>query len=253
MNLKYLVLTKRQLTVTASILLVAVTVILTAVSLMSAGKRRLLPIYCVDRQDKCVSLTFDAAWSADDTDEIIALLDKYNVKATFFCVGSWVDANPDAVKKLFDAGHEIMNHSDKHPHVADISEERFVEDVKSCNEKIKAITGVEPTLYRGPYGEYDDTTVSAIDKMGMYYIQWSADTVDWKEENTSQMQIDNVMKRLDSGGIILMHNGTEHTVETLGGLLERITSDGYKIVPVSELIYKDNYTIDQSGKQCKSK
>ena len=87
--------------------------------------------------------------------------------------------------------------------------------------------------------------------MGMYYIQWSADTVDWKPENDSRKQIDNVMNRLESGGIILMHNGTEHTVETLAGLLENIKNKGYKLVPVTELIYKDGYTIDQSGKQCK--
>ncbi len=249
--MKYLLLTKKQLTVTAASLLAVVTVVLTATAFMSAGKKRLLPIYSVDRDDKCISLTFDAAWSADDTDDIIRILDSYEVKATFFCVGSWVDANPDAVKKLHDAGHEIMNHSDKHPHINNISKERLIEDTISCNEKIKTITGEEPTLYRGPYGEYDDKAVAAIEEMGMYYIQWSADTVDWKKENTSEMQIDNVMKRISSGGIILMHNGTDHTVETLSGLLKRLTDDGYKFLTVSELIYKDGYEIDQNGVQRK--
>lgn len=251
MNVKYLILTKRQLTVSAAILLVAVTVALTASVMMSASRRKKLPIYSVERSDKCISLTFDAAWSADDTDEIISLLGKYNAKATFFCVGTWVDANPDAVKKLHDAGHEIMNHSDKHPHVTDISEARFIEDLRACNDKIKAITGEEPTLYRGPYGEYSDMTISTVESLGMQYIQWSADTVDWKKENTTEKQVENVMKNISSGGIILMHNGTEHTTETLAALLERLTADGYKFVPVTKLIYPLGSEIDANGMQKK--
>ena len=249
--MKYMLLKKRHLTLASVAIFVSVVLVILSATLMSASRSRLLPIYSVDRSDNLVSLTFDAAWSADDTDDIVRLLDSYGVKATFFCVGTWVEAHPDAVKKLHDAGHEIMNHSDKHPHITNISEEKFIEDTLTCNERIKAITGVEPTLYRGPYGEYDNKTVAAIEKLGMYYIQWSADTVDWKPENDSKKQIENVMKRLESGGIILMHNGTEHTVETLAGLLENIKNKGYKIVPVTELIYKDGYTIDQVGKQRK--
>ncbi|MBQ2387981.1 MAG: polysaccharide deacetylase family protein, partial [Clostridia bacterium] len=128
----------------------------------------------------------------------------------------------------------------------------FLEDLESCNEKIKAITGKTPTLYRGPYGEYDDKTVTAVNNLGMHYIQWSADTVDWKKENTSKMQIENVTKRISSGGIILMHNGTEHTVETLAGLLENLTNAGYRFVPVTELIFTKNYSVDQNGVQHKT-
>ena len=169
--MKYMILKKRHLTLASSALFVAVVLIILSASLMSASRKRLLPIYSVDRDDNLVSLTFDAAWSADDTDDIIRLLDSYDAKATFFCVGTWVETNPDAVKKLHDAGHEIMNHSDKHPHITNISEEKFIEDTVACNERIKEITGVEPSLYRGPYGEYDNITVAAIEKLGMYYIQ----------------------------------------------------------------------------------
>ncbi len=249
--MKYVLLKKRQLILCAVALFVTVTLIFTASSMISAAKKRVLPIYSVDRDDKRISLTFDAAWSADDTDDIIRLLENYDVKATFFCVGTWIDANPDAVKKLHEAGHEIMNHSDKHPHITNISEERFLEDLEACNEKIKAITGKEPTLYRGPYGEYDDKTVAAVNSFGMHFVQWSADTVDWKKENDSKKQIENVTKRISSGGIILMHNGTEHTVETLSGLLQNLTNAGYKFVPVTELIFTENYEIDQNGIQHK--
>ena len=165
--MKYMLLKKRHLTLASVAIFVSVVLVILSATLMSASRSRLLPIYSVDRSDNLVSLTFDAAWSADDTDDIIRLLDSYGVKATFFCVGTWVEAHPDAVKKLHDAGHEIMNHSDKHPHITNISEEKFIEDTLACNERIKAITGVEPTLYRGPYGEYDNKTVAAIEKLGM--------------------------------------------------------------------------------------
>ena len=124
----------------------------------SAGERQ-LPIYCVQTEKKEIALTFDAAWGNSDTDELLALLEENGAKATFFCTGEWVDNYPDDVKRLFDAGHEIQNHSDKHPHPNELSFEALITDTQACDEKIHAITGVYPTLYRSPYGEYNDKVI----------------------------------------------------------------------------------------------
>ena len=113
-----------------------------SVSVFNEETERLLPIYNVDRGDeKVCTLTFDAAWDDADTDQLIEILDAYGVKATFFMVGSWVEKYPESVKKFADHGHEIMNHSDTHPHINQLSEEKAKEEIVNCADKIEAATG----------------------------------------------------------------------------------------------------------------
>ena len=114
-------------------------------------------------------------WGNEDTQELIDILGRYQVKATFFVVGEWVDKYPESVKALHDAGHEVMNHSDTHPHFNSLSAQQICEEVEACNDKIEAITGVRPTLIRPPYGEYNDQVISAIRSIGMEPIQWDVD------------------------------------------------------------------------------
>ncbi len=115
-------------------------------------------------------------WDDLDTDKLIEILNKYNVKATFFMVGSWVEKYPESVKKFADNGHEIVNHSDTHPHINQLSEEKIKEEITKCDDKIEAITGKRPNLFRGPYGEYNNTVIKAADAVGHKVIQWDVDT-----------------------------------------------------------------------------
>ena len=141
----------------------------------AAATARQLPIYCVQRDQKMVSISFDAAWGNEDTQQIIDILDSYNVKATFFVVGDWVDRYPESVKALHDAGHEIMNHSNTHAHLPQLSAQAIMDDLNACNDKIEAVTGVRPTLIRLPYGDYDDNSIRTIRSMGMEPIQWDVE------------------------------------------------------------------------------
>lgn len=141
----------------------------------AAAAKRELPIYCVQRDDKAAALTFDAAWGNEDTQTLIDILGRYDVKATFFVVGDWATKYPESVKALADAGHEIMNHSDKHKHMTQLSVEQIVADVTACNDKVAAVTGVSPTLFRAPYGEYDDKVVTTLRGMGMEVVQWDVE------------------------------------------------------------------------------
>lgn len=140
-----------------------------------AATERVLPIYCVERNNKAVSLTFDAAWGNEDTQMLIDILNDHNVKATFFLVGDWVERYPESVKALSDAGMEVMNHSNDHAHFSKLSEQEIINNVNACNDKIEEITGIRPTLFRCPYGEYDDHVVSTINGMGIHVIQWDVD------------------------------------------------------------------------------
>lgn len=219
---------------------------------VSAKTAKLLPIYSVDTQEKKVSLTINCAWNADDIDRILDTLSKYQTKVTFFMVGDWVDKYPDAVRKIADQGHEIGNHSDTHPHVNQMTFEKNEEQIKLCADKIEKITGKRSVLYRGPYGEYNDTVIKAAENKNHKTIQWSLDTLDYKGLTESQMW-DRLKDKLKSGDIILMHNGTKHTADALDKIIYNIKEKGYEIVPVSELIYSDNYTIDANGMQRKVK
>lgn len=214
----------------------------------SAKTAKLLPIYSVDTKDKKISLTINCAWNADDIDRILDTLSKYKVHVTFFMVGDWVDKYQDAVKKIADAGHEIGNHSNTHPHVNQMTLEKNQEQIKECANKIEKITGKRSTLYRGPYGEYNDVVIKAAELENHKTIQWSLDTLDYKGLTQEQMW-DRLKNKLTNGSIILMHNGTQHTADALDFLIYSIKEKGYEIVPVSDLIYQDQYTIDSTGKQ----
>lgn len=226
----------------------AVAVTATVTSVKTRAVERQLPIYCVERGDKKIALTFDVAWENSNTQQLIDILAENNARATFFVTGDWCDRYPDDVKMFYDAGHEIENHSDKHPHVEGINVNDLINDTKECSRKIKMITGEEPKLYRAPYGEYDDSLITTLDGMGMKVIQWDVDSVDWKKPSADKIK-KKVLKGVKSGSILLFHNDLENTTEALPDILKSLRSQGYEFVGVEDMIYFDNYTIDATGKQ----
>lgn len=251
--MKALTFTKKQITRAAAIAagVVAAAAVAIVVVLTSVGTRaaeRLLPIYCVERGDKKIALTFDVAWENSNTQKLIDILKENDAKATFFVTGDWCDRYPEDVKMFFDAGHDIQNHSNAHPHVEGMNINELINDTRECNRKIKMITGVEPTLYRAPYGEFDDSLITTMDGMGMKVIQWDVDSVDWKKPSAAQIQ-KKVLKGVKSGSILLFHNDLENTTEALPEILKKLKSEGYEFVPVKDMIYTENYTIDAQGKQ----
>lgn len=249
--MKYFIITKKQIALALAVLICATAAIITSVSAF-AGSNRKLPIYCVDTPDKKIAISFDAAWGNDDTHTLIEILKEYNVPATFFVVGAWVDKYPESVKELADAGHRIQNHSNTHPYMTQLSTAQMADELTACNEKIKAITGVSPTLFRPPYGDYDNAVIETVNGINMYPIQWSVDSLDWKENTTADSIYDRVTSKVTNGSIVLFHNDAEHTPEALPNILKTLKDEGYEFVFIDDLIMKENYTIDHSGKQIKN-
>lgn len=253
--MRYFIITKRHITVVVSLVLGLAVITASIFSYQAlAASDRLVPIYCVeDKGDKTVALSFDAAWGNEDTEQLISILGKYKVKATFFVVGSWVDKYPESVKQLSDAGHEINNHSNSHPHMPQLSVTQMTDELNACNEKISAITGKKPILFRAPYGDYDNTMLKTVTDNGMYTIQWDVDSRDWKEEYTTDMIVRGVCDNVKSGSIVLFHNAAKNTPEALPIILEKLIEEGYNFDLISNMIYKENYTIDHAGMQIKNK
>lgn len=235
-----------------SILTVGVLIIIanmsTAQILPTSSSERALPIYKVKTEENKVALTMNCAWSADDIDRILETLEKNEVKITFFIVGEWAEKYPETVKKIYEAGHEIGTHSNTHPHVEQLSAEKNLEEIKLGVEKLQKITGEKTRLYRTPYGEYNDTVINTARENGCYTIQWNIDTLDYKGLTGDEMW-GRIKEKLQKGSIILTHNGTEHTADSLDMLLKNIKTNGYQVTTVSDLIYKDNYIIDNNGTQ----
>lgn len=215
-----------------------------------SASRRELPVYCVQQDEKRVALSFDAAWGNEDTQTLIDILGGYGVAVTFFVVGDWVDRYPESVQALSDAGHEVMNHSSSHAHFSSLTTAEIKSDISKCNDKIEAVTGVRPTLFRCPYGEYDDHVIKAVRALGMTPVQWDVDSLDWKGISAQEISR-RVLDRVQPGSIVLFHNAAEHTPEALPEILEALLAEGYEIVPISEILLEGDFFIDSTGRQCR--
>lgn len=214
-----------------------------------SGKRQ-LPIYCVQTDKPQVALSFDAAWGNEDTAQIMDILAKHNVKVTFFMTGGWVESFPEDVKYIASQGHDLGNHSENHKNMSQLSDEEIRSELQKVHDKVKTLTGQDMTLFRPPYGDYDDQVVTVSRDMGYYPVQWDVDSLDWKDYGTESI-IKTVLnhKHLGNGSIILMHNGAKYTPAALDAVITGLQDAGYELVPISQLIYRDNYHIDHEGRQ----
>lgn len=243
---------------TALAVIATVLVLIAAVALVSAGAaseavaaKRLVPVYSVATEENKVALTFDASWGAEKTTAIMDILEEYGFKGTFFLTGIWIDEYPELVKEINERGHLIGNHSDNHKHLSELDAAGIDSEIDVTASKIEALTGYKPTYFRAPFGEYDNKLINALDARGVQCIQWSADSLDWKGISAAEIT-ENVVSKLDKGTIVLCHNNSEHITEALPLILLAIKNKGMSAVRLDELVYKEGYTIDASGKQIKN-
>ena len=201
-----------------------------------------LPIYCVN--------TDENAWWTDDLNDILNILEKHNAKAVFFVTGDWARNNPDAVKAIDSAGHEIGNHGDHHKHMPNLSKEEIASEIQGCHNAVYEITGKDMSLFRAPYSDWNDITIDVAHMMGYSAINQSVDSLDWKDYGVDAI-IKQVCenKHLENGSIILLHNGSKYTKDALDVMLTNLEAMGYHFVPISELIYTTDYYLDHTGKQ----
>jgi polysaccharide deacetylase family sporulation protein PdaB len=221
-----------------------------ALSVTNIANARELPIYCVDSPEKKVALSFDAAWGNEDTAEILKILEKNNVKVTFFMTGGWIEKYPDDVKAIAAAGHDLGNHSENHKHMSQLSKEQSIEEIMKPHNKVKELTGIDMNLFRPPYGDYNNTLIQATREAGYHCIQWDVDSLDWRDYGVKSI-VNTVVdhEHLGNGSIILCHNGAKYTKDALDSMITGLKEKGYEIVPISQLIYTGEYYMDHEGRQ----
>jgi len=251
--MKYLVIKKRSLIAyTLSIIFI----IILSLSINISGAfavyynqtTRKLPIYSVKTDEKKIAISFDCAWGTEKTDKLLKTLTDNNIKATFFMVEFWTTKYPDYVTKISDAGHEIGTHSSTHSQMSKLNETKIKAELESSAKAISDITGKPVDLFRAPYGDYNDRLITTAESMGYYTIQWDVDSLDWKDVTANDIAL-RVINRVKNGSIILCHNNAVNTVDALPMIFSDLKNKGYEFVTIGELIYKENYSIDSSGKQ----
>lgn len=208
------------------------------------------PIYSVETDDNVVALTFDAAWGSDKTLDILNLCVEYNVKATFFLVGFWVEENIDIAKKIVEYGFEVGLHSNTHPDMTTLSTEQIILEVEQNYEIIKKYLDIEPKYFRVPFGAYNNTVLATIRNMGFEVVQWDVDTHDWMGISAVDISA-RVSSMAKNGSIILMHNNSDNILAALKLILDTMLFKNMNCVTLSEMIYTEDYEITFLGIQKK--
>ncbi|MBQ4037819.1 MAG: polysaccharide deacetylase family protein [Clostridia bacterium] len=188
--------------------------------------------------EKKIALTFDDGPSRENTDKILSILEKYKVKATFFVIGENAEKDPERIRKIYDAGHEIGNHTYSHAYISKIAPAALQEEILKTEEILKGICGKRPVVFRPPGGYYDDASIALVEELGYRSILWSLDTRDW-----SMPHSDRVASQVESdtceGDIILFHDLEDKRLPTpkaLERILPYLIRNGYEFVTVSELL-----------------
>lgn len=195
---------------------------------------KIQPIFHGNISQPKVAFACNVFWGEEFLPDMLQTLSNQNTHITFFIGGSWAKKYPDLLADIANKGHELGNHTYSHPHPNTISKDKNKEQIVKTEDLVKEITGAKTTLYAPPYGEYNDTVLTAADELGYTTIMWTIDTIDWKRPPADIIK-NRVIKKLHNGAIILMHP-TEPTAKALPELITEIKKAGYTITTVSDIL-----------------
>lgn len=182
--------------------------------------------------EKQVSLMINVYWGTEYLDDMLAILEKYNVKTTFFVGGTWAAEYPEMLQKLAGSGHEIGNHGYHHKDHSKLDYEENYKEINACAKLVFEYIGVNMTLFAPPSGYFCTHTLNAAKECGNKVIMWSRDTIDWRDKD-AEIVYNRATKDTDSGELILMHP-TKHTLAALERIIQNYNERGFAIVPVSK-------------------
>lgn len=187
-------------------------------------------------QQPKIALTFDAGSDAAGI-QILDILKKHQVKATFFLTGKWAEKYPGYAKKMVEDGHDIGNHTYSHPDPVAITSEKFLEEIQKAEQAIKRASGKSPLPYfRFPYGSYNSSTLLTAGEAGYRYsFQWSLDTIDWQQPAT-EVIVSRIKTGASNGDVVLMHIGGINTPAAVDEVIPYLKAKGFQLVTVSELL-----------------
>ena len=196
----------------------------------------------VNASTKQIALTFDAGWEFETTFPLLNMLDQHGVKATFFLRALWVKDHPELAKEILKRGHSIQNHSLTHPHMREMTEAEIRKEFTDSTAIFKNVLGITPTLFRPPFGEYNDTVLKVAGEQGYKYtVMWSIDTIDWATTYNgvtidAKYITDKVLDRATDKDIVLMHIAYMKTVDALPRMIQTLKDRGYTFKTVPQMV-----------------
>ncbi|MBZ9686997.1 polysaccharide deacetylase family protein [Clostridium estertheticum] len=193
-------------------------------------------------KEKVVSLSFDDGPDSKITPEILDILKKYNIRANFFFIGESAKANPEVVKRAFNEGHLILNHSYTHADLSKLSSQDITKELTSTDNILYKLIGKKPSIVRPPYGAIDNNVINVFRENNYKMAIWSLDTFDWSQKEKDHI-VDTVINNVRPGEIILMHSNADKiaTAEALPQIIEKLKAKGYQIKTISDMLNIKGY------------
>lgn len=188
----------------------------------------------IDPDKPMVALTFDDGPSKHTT-RLLDIFATYGGKGTFFVIGNLIDSRADTVKRITDEGHEVAGHSWSHRQLTKLTPSEITDQIMTTRAKIYEITSVDSTVIRPPYGAFNSDVKEICANLGIIMVNWSLDTLDWKNKN-ADMVYNAIMKDIKDGSIILCHDLHGTTVDAMERIIPDLIEQGYQLVTVSELL-----------------
>jgi len=188
--------------------------------------------------EKKIALTFDDGPSKQNTEAILSILKEYDIRATFFVIGENAEKDPQRIRGIFDAGHEIGNHTYTHAYLTRLSEEAIKKEILKTQDILFEITGEKTTIFRPPGGYYDDASIAVLESLGYKSVLWSVDTRDWSMPK-SETIVSKIEEDTTTGDIILFHDLEDKRLPTpkaLRQIIPYLIENGYEFVTISELL-----------------
>ncbi|MFC2949583.1 delta-lactam-biosynthetic de-N-acetylase [Virgibacillus sediminis] len=192
--------------------------------------------------DKVIYLTFDNGYEAGYTGDILDVLEKEKVPATFFVTGHYVDREPELIKRMVDEGHIVGNHSYHHPDFSTISKGSIQEELEALEQAVAEVSDQEQLKYlRPPRGIFNEQTLKWTSELGYIHVFWSLAFVDWETSKQKgwEYAFDQVMNQIHPGAIVLLHTVSSDNAEALEHLITELKKEGYEFKSLDDLVIKD--------------
>ncbi|MBR6807877.1 MAG: polysaccharide deacetylase family protein [Clostridia bacterium] len=192
----------------------------------------------IDPEKPMIVLSFDDGPSAY-TERLLDILEANGAKATFFLVGKGIDYRSDTVRRMYLAGHDVGTHTWSHPELTRLTREEIIHEITAAKDKLSAVTGGSSYLVRPPYGSYNDEVKSVGAELGVAFVNWSVDTLDWKTKDASILH-DKIISSARDGAVILCHDIHKSTVDAMETAIPQLISEGYQLVTFTEMMAFSN-------------
>lgn len=184
--------------------------------------------YAGDQSTKCIYLTIDLGYESGNTEAVLDVLDKNNVKATFFITSYYLKENEQIVDRIVKEGHSLQNHTANYKHLDQITDYQVKEEIMELHDQVKKKYGISMNYLRTPYEEWSERVLSIAGRCGYKTVFWSVACVDWVEGKDADYIYSSIMNNIHNGAVVLVHAVSKNSPAAINMIISRLKSEGYR-------------------------